>query len=195
MANTIQDILNNFQVELPQLSTNTLVAIREKITTIKLKKGDAFLSSGQISNRVGFLEKGVLRIFYLSNDKEHTSYFNVENRNPFVASFTSFLQQKPSHESIIALEDCTIHCLPYSELQKLYSTFSDMERLGRILAEQNYLMAIERIQDLQQQKADFKYDKFLSLYPGLMNRIPHHYISSYLGITPESLSRIRKKTN
>lgn len=194
MSSTIQNILNNFQVVLPQLSKDTLDAIQKNITTIYLKKGESFLTSGHISNRVGFLEKGVLRVFYLSNDKEHTSYFNVENRNPFVAAFTSFIQQEPSHEGIVALEDCTIHTLPYSILQELYSTFPDMERLGRILAEQNYLLAIERIQELQHQQADYKYNKFLHLYPGLINRIPHHYISSYLGVTPESLSRVRKKT-
>ncbi len=168
-------------------------ALAERTTLVELKKNDWFLRSGETCKKVGLLVKGVFRVFYFSNDKEHTSYFNIETRNPFVSAFTSFLTQAPSMENIQALEDCSYYTLSYDSLQDLYVAYSDFERFGRILAERNYLMAMDRIYDLQQQKADYKYEKFMELYPGLMNRIPHHYISSYLGITPESLSRIRRK--
>lgn len=193
MHELLKNVLNNFQAPLPQLSPKTLEAIVSRVHKFYLKKGSHFLEAGSISNKVGLLISGVLRTYYISNGREHTSYFNVEKRNPFVASFTSLLTRNPSFEFIQALEDCELMIITHQELQNLYDNHPEMERLGRILAEQNYLMAMERIHDLQQRKADFKYEKFLKLYPGLMNRIPHHYISSYLGITPESLSRIRKR--
>jgi CRP-like cAMP-binding protein len=190
VQNLISEILHKFHVS--QLSEETVLALSKELKPVSIKKGAYFLRAGQVSTSVGLIKEGVFRVFYLSNDKEHTSYFNVETRNPFVAAFTSFLKQEPSKESIQALEDCTVLTLTYSALQKLYATYPEMERLGRLLAEQNYLLAMERIYDLQQQKADFKYNKFMELYPGLLNRIPHHYIASYLGVTPESLSRLRK---
>lgn len=191
MNNSIEYLLNNFQ-SLPKLSEETLQAFSKELQRVTVKKGDYFLRAGYVSNSIGLLQEGVFRTFYLSHDKEHTSYFNVETRNPFVAAFTSFLKQEPSKETIQALENAELLILSYSALQKLYDTHPELERLGRILAEQHYLMDMERIYDLQQQKAGFKYNKFMELYPGLLNRIPHHYIASYLGITPESLSRLRK---
>ncbi len=181
-----------FSPSLPKLSEETALAFSKKLVPVSVKKGDYFLRTGEVSKSVGILQTGVFRTFYLSHDKEYSYYFNVETRNPFVAGFTSFLKQEPSSENIQALEDCTLLTLSHSDLEDLYATYPEMERLGRLLAEQNYLLAMERIYDLQQQKADFKYNKFIELYPGLLNRIPQHYIASYLGITPESLSRLRK---
>ncbi|MBQ0740731.1 Crp/Fnr family transcriptional regulator, partial [Aquimarina celericrescens] len=69
---------------------------------------------------------------------------------------------------------------------------SSFNTFGRLIAEFNYVLAIERIESLQYQSASERYDIFIKCYPNLLNLIPHHYIASYLGVTPESLSRIRK---
>ncbi len=160
---------------------------------VKLKKGEFFLSQGEICRNVGFLTKGILRVYYCANDKEYTSYFNVDNRNSLVAGFTSFLKQEPSQESIQVLEDCVLFTLSYADLQRLFEKYFSFQKIGRLMAEYNYLLAMERIYDLQHSSANYRYEKFLKLYPGLINKIPHHYIASYIGITPESLSRVRKQ--
>lgn len=186
----LNKVLEN--LSLTPLGNEALLAINELLQIKMIGKGDFFLDFGSTCHEIAILEKGIFRVYYHSNDKIHTSYFNTETRNPFVSSFTSFLKKSPSIEAIEALEDSIVHSLTYDQLHQLYKDFPQIQELGRIMAEHNYLLAIERIYDLQQQNASYKYNKFLELYPGLINRIPHHYIASYLGITPESLSRIRK---
>lgn len=158
------------------------------------KKGDLFVKEGQQCNHIGFLNKGIARVYYVIDGKEITSYFNAGNRNMFVCSFTSFLSRKPSFENVHFLEDTELLILDYGQLQGLYDKSSSIQKLGRLMAEHNYVLSMERIYSLQHSPAIDRYNDMLKIYPGLMNQIPHHYIASYLGITPESLSRIRKNT-
>ncbi|OFY83713.1 MAG: hypothetical protein A3F72_12825 [Bacteroidetes bacterium RIFCSPLOWO2_12_FULL_35_15] len=157
------------------------------------KKGDLFIKEGQLCNHIGFLNKGIARVYYVIDGKEITSYFNAGNRNLFVCSFTSFLSRKPSFENIHFLEDSELLVLEYEQLQDLYDKSPNIQKLGRLMAEYNYVLSMERIYSLQHSPAIDRYNNMLKIYPGLMNQIPHHYIASYLGITPESLSRIKKK--
>src|SRR6185503_18854812 len=114
-------------------------------------------------------------------------------RNHFVADFSSFLTRKPARENIHALEDCELALISQKDLEKLYSESFAFQKLGRLIAEYNYVLAVERIYSLQHESALERYNHLLEIYPNLINRVPHHYIASYLGITPESLSRIRKE--
>jgi CRP-like cAMP-binding protein len=159
----------------------------------KCKKGEFILEQGKTAKEVAFVVKGIFRVFQIVNEKELTSYFSYSERNPFVSSFPSFLMQKQSVEFIEAIEDSEVLVISYKDLNKIYLESKNFERIGRLLAERNYLLAIERIQSLQYQSANDRYEMFLKIYPTLLNRIPHHYIASYLGIAPESMSRIRRQ--
>lgn len=156
------------------------------------KKGDLFVKERQQCNHIGFLNKGIARVYYVIDGKEITSYFNAGNRNLFVCSFTSFLSRKPSFENVHFLEDSELLVLDFEQLQDLYNKSPNIQKLGRLMAEYNYVLSMERIYSLQHSPAIDRYNNMLKIYPGLMNQIPHHYIASYLGITPESLSRIKK---
>lgn len=145
-----------------------------------------------VCRHIGFLQTGIFRVYHLNEDKEVTDYFNTEDRNPFVSSFKSFLTQAAQAVYVEAITDATIVTISYTDLQQLYVEFKSLERIGRLLAEKNYLLALERIEALQYHSAGQRYEAFLKQYPLLINQIPHHYIASYLGVTPESLSRIRK---
>lgn len=158
-----------------------------------LAKGEYWLRAGQISSEIAFLMNGVMRAYHLANDKEYTSYFNFEHRNPFVASYTSFIRRVPSMENIHTLTDCHLITIGYNDLENLYKNYPAIDRLGRKMAEYNYMLALERIYSLQHKSAAERYNDLLSIYPLLVNMVPHHYIASYLGITAESLSRIRKE--
>jgi CRP-like cAMP-binding protein len=160
---------------------------------LSLKKGEFLLKEGQTAKSIYFVIGGVFRIYQNVNGKEVTSYFSYVDRNPFAASFPSFLTQSSSNEYVEAIEAASVISISYDQLNKLYASSKSFERLGRVLAEKNYLLAIERINSLQYQSAGDRYTIFMKIYPGLLNRIPHHYIASYLGVTPESLSRIRKE--
>ncbi|MFM7023262.1 MAG: Crp/Fnr family transcriptional regulator [Flavobacteriales bacterium] len=174
------------------ISSKDTKILGENSTLRSVKKGEFILKEGQIAREIGFVLSGIFRVYQLVDGKEFTSYFNYSERNQFVSSFPSFLKQNNSFENIEALEDSEVLTVNFQQLNFLYQTSKNFERLGRIMAENNYLLSMERIQSLQYQSASDRYRIFMEIYPGLLNRIPHHYIASYLGITPESMSRIRK---
>ena len=176
-----------------KLSETELAQMEESMEQKELKKGEYFLQQGQVCNYLGFLEQGIMRVFHVANDKEYTSYFNFGERNPFVSSFSSFISRKSSQESIHALEDCRLLMISYQDLEKLYAGSFAFQKLGRMISEYNYTLAVKRIYSLQHFTAQERYNELLHIYPNLINQVPHHYVASYLGITPESLSRIRKE--
>ena len=161
-------------------------------TEASYAKGDHFVREGTVCSKLGFLISGISRVYHLANNKEYTSYFNFTQRNRLVSSFESFLTKRPSKESIHFLEDATLILINREDFYGLYDKSPAFQEMGRKLAEYNYILAIERIYSLQHDTAQMRYEKLLNIYPDLVNRVPHHYIASYLGITPESLSRVRK---
>ncbi len=156
-------------------------------------RGEYFIREGEVCHRIGFLVSGIARVYHLANDKEYTSYFNFPQRNRMVGSFESFLTQRPSRESIHFLQDTKLILISRSKLYELYEQSPAIQELGRRMAEYNYILAMERIYSLQHDAAQLRYEKLLDIYADLVNLVPHHYIASYLGVTPESLSRIRKE--
>jgi CRP-like cAMP-binding protein len=183
-----RQLLNTFS----PLEEKDWLHIKKSLEQKLYKKGDFFIKEGQPCNTIGFLITGIARVYYLIDGKEITSYFNTDNRNILVCSFTSFLSRKPSFEIIQFLEDTELLVLNYDQLNLLYEKSPAIQRLGRLMAEHNYVLSMERIYSLQHLPAVERYTNMLKIYPGLLNQIPHHFIASYLGITPESLSRIRK---
>ncbi len=175
-----------------QLQDVDVLKIGSKLSIEDYDKGDFILKLNQVSKTLKFVLSGVYRVYQLKDGKEITSYFNYEERNPLVASFVSLLANKPSTEFIECIIPGKVISISYSDWKELYKTSLELNVFGRLMAEKNYLLAIQRIESLQYQNASERYEMFLKLYPNLLNQIPHHYISSYLGITPESLSRVRK---
>lgn len=188
----MKQLLDTLQALLP-LEAEAQAALAQVAKPKQLLAGEVFASPDRVCKHIGFLQSGIARVYHLQTGKEITDYFNTPLRNPLVSSFVSFLTQKVSREYVAALTDCELLLIHQEDLEQLYAQFKSMERLGRLLAERNYLLALERIESLQNQDASSRYEAFLKLYPQLVNQVPNHYIASYLGITPESLSRIRKQ--
>ncbi|MFM2306624.1 MAG: hypothetical protein RLZZ367_1293 [Bacteroidota bacterium] len=176
-----------------QLTAAELTLLAGYMQPITVNKGDFYLQQGKVCNYLGFMVSGAMRVYHTANDREYTSYFNFGGRNPFVSSYSSFITRTPSQENIHALDDSELIQIHYDNLQKLYAASPQFEKLGRLIAEYNYTLAVERIYSLQHNTAQQRYMQLLQMYPNLVNSVPHHYIASYLGITPESLSRIRKE--
>lgn len=176
-----------------RLTAAELTLLAGYMQPITVNKGDFYLQQGKVCNYLGFMVSGAMRVYHTANDREYTSYFNFGGRNPFVSSYSSFITRTPSQENIHALDDSELIQIHYDNLQKLYAASPQFEKLGRLIAEYNYTLAVERIYSLQHNTAQQRYMQLLQMYPNLVNSVPHHYIASYLGITPESLSRIRKE--
>ena len=185
----LKSALNNVS----PLSEGDIEFLAKNSKTQEFIKGEFLIKEGQIARYIGFVTKGVFRVYQNIDGKEVTSYFSYEERNPFATSFVSFLTELPSVEYVEAIEDASVILLSKESINELYNSSKSFERLGRIMSEKNYLLATERIRSLQYQTASDRYNMFMEIYPSLLNRIPHHYIASYLGITPESLSRVRKE--
>ncbi|MES2776234.1 MAG: Crp/Fnr family transcriptional regulator [Bacteroidota bacterium] len=154
-----------------------------------IAKGKVFLKAGTICPYIFIVNKGVVRGFMKDGKKEITTWITAENE--MVTSISSFFSQQPSLENVQALEDCELTGLYYDKLQYLYDRFPEMNTVGRKLLEKYYSDAEERAYLGRLSKASKKYAHFLVTKPSLINRIPLKYVASYMGITLETLSRLR----
>jgi CRP-like cAMP-binding protein len=151
-----------------------------------------FASEGKNAHNVGFLLKGNMRHYYTRDGEEKTTYFYFEGH--FVSSYLSCITNTPSELTIEAMTDCTLLVFPYHELRKLFDISHIWERFGRLIAEYLAIGLEERMMGLLLLSPEERYVQLLeSNKTKIIERIPQHYISSYLGITPVSLSRIRKR--
>ena len=191
MSTNFQPLLQ-FIAGTVKLSAKDENSLSSKLTIEQFEKGNLILQQDKVCKNLKFVISGVYRVYQLKEGKEITSYFNYKERNPFVASFISLLTGKPSTEIIECIVPGELITISYQDWTNLYQISHELTTFGRKMAEYNYVLAIERIESLQYQSATDRYQIFLRHYPSLLNQIPHHYIASYLGITPESLSRIRK---
>lgn len=158
--------------------------------TETIQKGDFFSKAGRISDRIGFVNSGLLRSFYTIKEKETTTYFQLPGM--LATALISFLQMKPALENIQALETSELIIIDRKDLLDLYNENWKWQQVGRIFIEQYYVKMEERMISLQSQSAQERYETFLKDFPELIQSVPLYYIASFLGISPETLSRIRK---
>jgi CRP-like cAMP-binding protein len=173
------------------LSPDEEIIIGELFSELNLKAGDYFLEQGKICRYVAFINKGLVRYFINDDGVERTMYFNRENE--FVSNYQSFVPQIASDKSIQAIEDTQLFVISYDKLQRLYQEIREGEKFGRLAIEQVFITSIQQLDALYTSPPELRYQQFLSSYPDLVQRIPQYYIASYVGIRPQSLSRIRKR--
>lgn len=158
----------------------------------KLRKRQYILQQDDICKNLVFVEKGILRS-YSVDDKgnEHILQFALEGW--WIADIYSFLTGEPAEYNIDAIEDSELLQISKSALDELYERVPKFERYFRILTQSNMIATQRRLTATLSANADEKYLKLLSAYPNIVARVPQHMIASYLGITPETLSRVRKR--
>ena len=138
-----------------------------------------------------FLKKGLLRGYKIIDGKEHTHHFYVADW--FATDFNSFLTGEPSQVYIEALEDSVYLEFQKKDLLNLYDTSHQLATLGRIIAEKAFLITVEKLANMQLHNLAEKYQLLMQSSPGLIQRVPQKYIASYLGVSEQSLSRIKKQ--
>lgn len=156
----------------------------------KYLRKDFLLKSGHISDKIFFIERGLIRCFYSQHEKEVCSWFMKEE--DCIISVESFFKQKPSYENIQALEDTNTYYIDYNELQFIYQNFPEFNFIGRALTEKYYTLSEQRLYSLRMQTASERYHFLLENYPELIQRVPSKYLASYLGIAEETLSRNKR---
>lgn len=166
-------------------------AFISRLQVKKYKKNELILQQGEVCNYAYFINKGCFRYYYLVEGKENTTQFFFENS--WYTDFESFLSGKATKLNIQTIEKSELLLLTSSDLQSLYVEFPKFEKLGRQMAEKAFLGARNRSEMLQNQSPEERYLTLIKDRPKVFERVPQHYIASYLGIQPESLSRIRKR--
>ncbi len=156
-----------------------------------LRKGEFFLAEGQVCKYAGFLLKGVMR-YYINHDGEEKTYAFAQEDN-FVCNNESFIPQTPSTKIIQALEDCQLLQISYDDLQVFYQSVGQGERFGRLVIEQVFIETLQDLSSFYTDTPEYRYEKFIKKHPDLQQRISQYHIASYVGVKPQSLSRIRKR--
>ena len=163
----------------------SLIPIREA------KRGELLMKEGEIYSRCYFVLKGLVRQFYEMEGEEKTTAFFSENQA--VASFTHYTMQKPSDHYLACVEDSILVVGEFDVEPLMFEKYPALEKLTRIMMGEDMAKTQERLSAFVTSSPEKPYLDFLETRPELVQRVPLHQIASYLGITPESLSRIRKR--
>ncbi|WP_344826965.1 Crp/Fnr family transcriptional regulator [Chryseobacterium ginsenosidimutans] len=182
----ITSIQSLIDLDLVEINTINLL-FKEK----SIKKGDFFLAEGQVCKHVGFIVNGLMR-YYINDDGEDKTYAFAKE-NDFICNNESFIPQLPSSKSIQALEDCEILQISYNDLQTFYQSIRQGERFGRLVIEQVFIQTLQDLSSFYTDTPEYRYEQFIKKHSDLQQRISQYHIASYLGVKPQSLSRIRKR--
>lgn len=183
-------LLKYFQRIMP-LSQAEIDAIVETMTIKQFKKGTILLKEGQISTEAYFVLEGCVRQFYLVDGDEKTNNFFTEEQ--WVISMNSFSQQKPSNHYLDCCMDSSLVVGNREKEEILYRRFPKLETVSRKVMEKVFTEQQEIMSSYTTDTAERRYLKLLKSRPDLFQKIPQYQIASYVGVKPESLSRIRKR--
>ena len=175
------------------MTEDDLKTLSSKAQKAVFEKGDLFVKEGEICQRLLFIHQGVFRYYIVHEGCDITKDFAVDTQNPFCTSYTSFMLQRPSEIWIEALESCQVWSWDKSDVQPLFQDHPAWLRFAKAMAERLFFRKEQKEIELLKCSAEERYRHFLTHFPGLSQRIPQYHIATYLGITPESLSRIRSK--
>ena len=167
------------------------LALNFKHTTIK--RNDFLLKEGKVCDFIAFVNSGVIRHYHLKDGKEITC--DVTLKNSFITDFRSFTQGIPSEYNFQILKNAELFIIKKRELLELYNNNKNIETLGRIMAEQVALRMIDTAMSLSSDKPQERVEKLIIQRPDLFQEVPQRYLANLLGISPESLSRIRARKN
>lgn len=184
---------SNFKKLLKSLSPFTdeeLEKVSCHFQDIELSKNDYFVRAGHYCDRVAYIRSGYLRSYFIDKcEKEITTFFATPGT--FIFDVRSFLKRVPSFENIQVIENCELTVIKRKDLDNLYHKNWKWQQVGRLTYEKYHVASEERAIALQTLSTKLLYEDFLNTYPDIIQKVPLGYIASYLGMSQETLSRIR----
>ena len=175
-----------------QLSETEAEAILSVVRSRKYRKGQYVVQAGDICKEQSFVLSGCLKVYQVDrNGKEHVVSFAIENW--WTGDLGSFIAQRPADYNVQCLEDCELIQFPSEHMEELYEKVPVLERFFRLHIQRSYVAAQRRVVDRMSIPAKELYLQFAGKYPELNQRIPQYLVASYLGITPQFLSKIRRE--
>lgn len=173
------------------LNEHQIDLISKKAVIKELAKEEYFSEAGKISQEVGFVLEGIVRVCYYNNKGEEITKYFIEENN-LVVDLESFENEIASSAYVPAVTDCKILIFSRKSWQELSDTIVGWDAIVHKLVSKALRLKVERRSPLISEDATTRYLTFLEIYPNVVNRVPLSYVASYLGITQSSLSRIRK---
>ena len=173
--------------------------VKSKLRIEYYQKGDIIHNIGDICTKLIFINSGLARAYIIDeNGKDNTwaIYFNDKNShmtNLFVVDYESFVNQKKSKLEIVALEDCEVVVTDFTDVEFIYTHTKKGDRFGRLMAQEAYSYLHNLIIQRQTKTAKERFEDFTKKTPHLLDKVPQYHIATFLGITPQHLSRLKKE--
>lgn len=174
-----------------ELSDNEVQYVKGLLDLKTFKKKEYLLKEGEVSNEFYFNLEGCVRLYYNVNGEEKSAFFFSENQ--FVSSYESYVKQIPSKHNLQAIERTTVVVLDIKNAFKLLDYSPKFELLARLMMEEELIIYQTLVSSYITLSPEERYSNFIENNNVLLQRLPQHYIASYLGVSPESLSRIKKR--
>jgi CRP-like cAMP-binding protein len=185
------DKLKAYCKNIVPLNDEELKLLDSNFEAKQLKKKEFLLENGKTCNFIGFIEQGTIRHFHIKDGVEKTCDISFENS--WVTDFHSFRHNTPCIMNFQAMENSTLLLIKRENLYQLYKECNKFETFGRLMAEQVAQRSTEIAMSLSADKPEERFENLIKKQPDLFLRVPQKYIANFLGISPESLSRIRSR--
>lgn len=187
----MQNLLNNIK-RYVDLNNREASAFEDIVELRELKKKEFLLEPGKVCQHQSYVNKGALRSYLIdTNGEEHTVQFAIEDW--FISDFSSYIDQKPGSLHIEAMENSELFQISYDKTEKLCADYPVFERYFRLVAQKAFAFSQKRILSKIGLSAEERFLEFNEMYPQIVKRVPQYALASYLGMSPEFLSKIRKR--
>ncbi|MBO9702760.1 MAG: Crp/Fnr family transcriptional regulator [Sporocytophaga sp.] len=182
----MKELLKSFNL----LSEEEIAEIYSVTEVCNLERGEFFIREGSICNVVAYIESGIIRSFYTTEDGEEMTYC-ISFQNSFMTAYSSFITGQPTLENVQAITPVKLLILKKKDLEQISEKSINCLKFGKFMAEKEYLELERRVFSYQRESAKERYNSLLLNHPKYIEQIPLKYLASYLGITPRHLSRLR----
>jgi len=172
---------------------------KSKMHIVHYPKGQIIHYAGDVCNKISFIASGLVRSYIIDEDgKDYTwnIMFNDKNaktNNLFVVDYYSFITRNKSIVNIEVIEDCVLLAIEYNDVKNLHTILQKEEKFSRIMSEIAYANLYEKIIDRQMKTSEERFDTFMHTTPYLLDKVPQYHIATYLGMTPQYFSQLKKE--
>lgn len=180
-----------FLMEQHGLSASQASNFEALFQPVELGKKERFIQAGKVCNKVGYLETGILKCVYVRGEREVVDEFVFPKT--LVTSYRSFMTSTPSSKAIVALSDCHLRVAKREDIEALARQHAFVESLSRKITEKHYLAVYDKLENFRLEDASTRYLQLVESAPELALQLPQYELASYLNISPETLSRIRRR--
>lgn len=186
----MQNLLETFR-SIGNLSPENEILLLNAIKKVEVPAKTILHEAGKICDSIYFVEKGIARTFYYKNGKDITYWIAPENE--FVGAMASFFSREPSNKWVETIQDCVLWKFEHSRLEELFSSSHDLEKVARLFANHGISLLEKRFDAVHFNTAQERYEILIAEQPNILQRVPLGMVASFLGITQETLSRVRAK--